>query len=164
MNNLFNQSPTPAQPGSILTQESAPTPTAPIKPAVQIDKKKMTKIIIIVLVVLIVAVGGALVYSHYNNEAKVRDAKIISDLKQMRIAAETYYDGHANTYTGWQPDKTLVSDIQAQGSAVQSQVTDQQFTVTANLPKAKDYYCVKHDADVEVDKTTLDIICPITSK
>ncbi|AKM82151.1 TPA: hypothetical protein DD449_03550 [Candidatus Berkelbacteria bacterium] len=150
----------PAPVESVLVNEPVPAQQIPAKPL--IDKTKLTKVIIILLVILIIAVGGGLVYSSYNNKAKAKDAKIRADLQEMKVSAEKYYDEHTNSYKDWTPDQGLIADVKSQGSEIQSEITDQQFTITALLPKAKNYYCVKRDAIIEVDQTTLQSLCPIT--
>lgn len=74
---------------------------------------------------------------------KAAEARIKSDLSQLRAQAEMYYDTNGNSYVGFTGSEEIVQDIKTYGAEVKFQsVTQSTYLAYVILPHSKTIYCV----------------------
>ncbi len=111
-------------------------------------------IVIVVLLVMIVPIGiiaAMVLVSLSSARGKATDARIMSDVSQMRNVAENYNSQHS-TYKGFETDptaKTILSDVQKSGSKINENTTDTTYVIYATLPDTKKVFCADYNGSGE---------------
>ena len=98
--------------------------------------KAFTLIEILVVIAIIGILASIVLVSLSRTRNKAKDGRIISDMGQIRKAAEVWQSGN-NRYTGMDADgteiDTLIKDIENQGATVTKHIGENYYCIYAEL-------------------------------
>ncbi len=110
------------------------------------NKKGFTLIELLVVIAIIGILAGVVLVSLSGARNSAKNARIISEMDQLRTAAELYY-AKKNSYEGFCSDSSVTiisSDIKAQGSTTDFKCVaeESKYCAAAKLVDSDTYYCV----------------------
>jgi prepilin-type N-terminal cleavage/methylation domain-containing protein len=110
------------------------------------SNKAFTLIELLVVIAIIAILAAIVLVNMSGAQDRAKDARITSDMNQIRSDAQTFYSAQS-TYTGYAVPATLSSDISAQGGTLTGPHIDNVATVGESycayaLMNNSKYWCV----------------------
>jgi prepilin-type N-terminal cleavage/methylation domain-containing protein len=106
------------------------------------SKKGFTLIELLVVIAIIGILSSIVLVALRGARNKARDARIISDMSQIRSLAEVVYDGDYDALRSSGDYTTLTADASAQGGTTSINTTGSAYCVYSTLNQATQWFCV----------------------